>query len=317
MTAISIADIALSPFVYFGGLFARLIRRAGSHRLPHCRNSLIKAGAFPIASHYYEPQFSFNPRETARFAQVRDLPGIDWNIDGQLSLLNELTFADEIDSLETPIHGIDFSFRNRMFEEGDAEFWYQLIRLKKPRRIIEIGSGQSTIVARHAIERNKQDDSEYNCDHICIEPYESPNLEQTPATVIRERVEDVPRHVFAALEHNDILFIDSSHVIRPEGDVLLEFLQLIPTLRDGVIVHIHDIFSPRNYPTRWITERVLFWNEQYLLEAFLSHNSDWKILAALNLLQHDHHEELKAVCPRLPREKNPGSFYIQRESGNA
>ena len=117
---------------------------------------------------------------------------------------------------------------------------------------------------------------------------------------------------FSELEENDILFIDSSHIIRPQGDVLFEYLELIPILNKGVIVHVHDIFSPKNYLREWLEDEVRFWNEQYLLEAFLSHNNTWKIIGALNYLHHNHYEKLKSVAPFLTPDREPGSFYIQR-----
>jgi len=125
-------------------------------------------------------------------------------------------------------------------------------------------------------------------------------------------VEDVEPGFFSELEENDILFIDSSHVIRPQGDVLFEYLELLPSLNKGVIVHIHDIFSPRNYPEQWLKDEVRLWNEQYLLEAFLCHNSHWKIIGALNYLHHHYYEELKRVAPFLTPGHEPGSFYIQK-----
>ncbi len=94
--------------------------------------------------------------------------------------------------------------------------------------------------------------------------------------------------------------------------MLFEYLELLPTLKKGVIVHVHDIFSPKNYPKQWLEKEVIFWNEQYLLEAFLSHNNNWKIIGALNYLLHNHYEELKAVAPFLTHDKEPGSFYIQK-----
>ncbi|MDR2358391.1 MAG: class I SAM-dependent methyltransferase, partial [Prevotellaceae bacterium] len=122
--------------------------------------------------------------------------------------------------------------------------------------------------------------------------------------------EDVGVDFFRQLEANDILFIDSSHVIRPQGDVLFEYLELLPTLTRGVIVHIHDIFSPRDYLAHWVISEVRLWNEQYLLEAFLSFNSTWKILGALNFLHHNHYDLLKEKCPKLTPDTEPGSFYI-------
>ena len=202
--------------------------------------------------------------------------------------------------------------RNGLFESGDAEAWYQLLRHYKPRRVFEVGSGFSTLMAIQALARNRAEDPDYRCRHVCIEPYKMPWLEQTGVEIRRQRVEDVEGGFFSELEQGDVLFIDSSHIIRPNGDVLFEYLQLIPSLKPGVIVHIHDIFSPRNYPATWLRDEVRFWNEQYLLEGFLSHNRDWEILAALNYLHHEHYSDLAEVCPFLSPEREPGSFYIRR-----
>jgi hypothetical protein len=182
----------------------------------------------------------------------------------------------------------------------------------KPRRIIEIGSGISTLMAIRAICANQSDDSAYQCKHVCIEPYEMSWLENSEVSVVRCKVEDMSIEFFSELEENDILFIDSSHVIRPQGDVLFEYLELLPTLNKGVIVHVHDIFSPRNYLKQWLEDDVRFWNEQYLLEAFLTQNDSWKIIGALNYLHHHHYEQLKSVAPFLAPEREPGSFYIRK-----
>jgi hypothetical protein len=161
---------------------------------------------------------------------------------------------------------------------------------------------------------NLRDDPEYTCKHICVEPYENPWLEESGISVVREKVENLDVSFFHELNENDILFIDSSHIIRPHGDVLFEYLQLLPSLKKGVIVHIHDIFSPKNYLRRWLQDWVLFWNEQYLLEAFLTHNKDWRIIASLNYLSHKHFNKLKSVAPFLTPESEPRSFYIQKST---
>ncbi len=129
---------------------------------------------------------------------------------------------------------------------------------------------------------------------------------------LEQRVERVGHAAFEELAAGDVLFIDSSHMIRPQGDVLFEYLQLLPTLRPGVIVHVHDIFSPRDYLERWLRDSGVFWNEQYLLESFLSNNREWKIIGAVNLLAHDHFERLRTAAPFLGRDAEPGSFYIQK-----
>jgi len=269
-------------------------------------------GVFPIRNHYYEPQFDFRSAKSP-LSQDRLLPGIDWNIAEQLRILDTLTFSQELlDTPQSKSGEREFYFNNAMFESGDAEYWYQLIRATKPKRIFEIGSGNSTLMAIKAIRKNQEQVPSYTCKHVCIEPYEMPWLERTGVSVIRKRIEDVEASLFSELGENDILFIDSSHMIRPQGDVLFEYLELLPTLRPGVIVHVHDIFSPKNYPKRWLVDQVKFWNEQYLLEAFLSHNGSWKIMGSLNLLHHRYYEKLKLVAPFLTPDREPGSFYLRR-----
>jgi hypothetical protein len=290
----------------------KIVRRAGVHRLPACRNVLLRVGVFPIRNHYYEPQFDYRNKRRP-LSDVRTLPGIDWNLKEQLSLLENFVYADELADLsQDKPHNLGFYLGNDSFLSGDAEYWYQLIRTFKPVRIFEIGSGNSTLMAIRAIQKNRSDNPQYECKHVCIEPYEQPWLEETGVIVRRELIEEVDLSFFSELKENDVLFIDSSHIIRPQGDVLFEYLELLPRLNEGVIVHIHDIFSPRNYPTDWLEEKVLFWNEQYLLESFLSHNRDWKILCALNYLHHQHYEKIKAVAPFLTPDREPGSLYMQK-----
>lgn len=306
------SDRALSLLVYFAAKLLNYIRGIGLHHFPHSKSVLFRVGVFPIRDHYYEPQFdNRNPR--IPFSQERDLPGIDWNVAEQLEFLGTFTYANELaDVPADPTEDLQFYLNNSTFGPGDAEYWYQILRALKPRTIIEIGSGNSTLMAVRAVQKNREEDRSYTCKHICIEPFEMPWLERSGVTVLREKVEEVGLSLFSQLNANDILFIDSSHVIRPQGDVLFEFLELLPTLNNGVIVHIHDIFTPRNYPKEWLADEVRLWNEQYLLEAFLTHNHSWKILGALNLLHHNHYEELKSACPYLTPAREPGSFYIQK-----
>ena len=306
-------DILLALLTYPTAWLLKTIRRVGVQRLPHCRQVLMRVGVFPLLDHYYEPQFEMSSLRHP-LSEDRRLPGIDWNVEEQLDLIRQLRFSDELAGI--PATGDNtagqFYMENESFESGDAEYLYQLIRLVRPRRLFEVGSGHSTLLALKAIRRNREEDATYDCKHICIEPYEMPWLERTGVSVIRKRVEDVDIALFAELESNDILFIDSSHVIRPEGDVLFEYLEILPTLASGVIVHVHDIFSPKNYPALWVIDEVKFWNEQYLLEAFLTNNDDWKVIGALNYLRHHHYDSLKSVAPYLGPEREPGSFYIQK-----
>lgn len=129
----------------------------------------------------------------------------------------------------------------------------------------------------------------------CIEPFENDWLTKLNVEVKRQKVEDIEVSFFQSLTENDFLFIDSTHMIRPQGDVLFEYLTLLPTINKGVVVHVHDIFTPRDYMEEWLKEGVNFWNEQYLLEAFLTYNSEFEILCAVNYLKHNHFKELSKV----------------------
>jgi predicted O-methyltransferase YrrM len=305
-------DLLLAPLVLPAGLLLKVARRAGLQRLPLSRRMLLGLGVLPVRDHYYEPFIRSRDLRTPPESE-RSLPGIDWNLDEQLELLGSLRFGHELTDLRAPrTDPLDFRLGNASFESGDAEFLYQMVRLKKPRRVIEIGSGNSTLLVRRAIAMNRRELPTYECEHLCIEPYEAPWLEQAGVRTLRMRVEDVDRSLFQTLGENDLLFIDSSHVIRPQGDVVVEYLEILPSLRTGVIVHIHDIFSPRDYPRDWLLERMYLWDEQYLLEAFLTGNRDWKVLAALNLLRHRQFEALQRVCPYLTPDREPGSFYMQK-----
>ncbi|NJK34602.1 MAG: class I SAM-dependent methyltransferase [Oscillatoriales cyanobacterium SM2_2_1] len=293
-----------------------LIRAGGISRLPLCRRVLWHVGVFPIRDHYYEPLFDTRALRQP-LDKPRPLPGIDWNESQQMAVLSQFRYGDELRDLpltppQIPGSQKQFHFQNNFFEAGDAEYLYNFVRHTKPTRIIEIGSGYSTLIAARAIAQNHRDDPNYCCEHICIEPYENSWLSQIDVTVIRQPVESVPLATFQQLHANDLLFIDSSHMIRPQGDVLFEYLELLPQLNAGVYVHIHDIFSPCDYPADWLTERIYFWNEQYLLEAFLSHNSDWQIVGALHDLHRRHFAAFQAACPFSEPHRSPGSFYIQK-----
>ncbi len=307
-----VSDVLLTVFVVPAGVLLRTVRRVGLHRLPLCRRSLVALGVLPIRRHYYEP-FTTNADLRHPPSAERTLPGVNWNASGQTALLDLLSFASELKDLTAPrTSKIQFRLGNGSFESGDAEFLYQMIRLKKPRRLYEIGSGNSTLMARRAISKNCEEDPQYSCKHLCIEPFEAAWLEAAGIQTLRQRVEEVDLNLFCELQRGDVLFIDSSHVIRPQGDVLTECLQILPRLQAGVVVHIHDIFSPRDYPAEWLFERMWLWNEQYLLEAFLAGNGDWQVLAAVNWLCHRDFDALRQVCPYLTPGREPGSFYIEK-----
>lgn len=282
--------------------------------LPRSRAALDKLNIVLQRRSFYRP---FITRADLRrsLRDARNLPGIRLDRERQLQELRSLAFAAELTDLpQTPPNEISFGYRNGHYGEGDAEILYAMIRKYKPRRLIEIGSGHSTKIAAMATRRNAEGDPGYSCDHVCIEPYKNAWLEQLGVNVIREKVETLGLDLFQRLEPNDILFIDSSHVIRPQGDVLFEYLEILPVLTPGVIVHVHDIFTPFDYHESWIFDRQLVWNEQYLLEAFLSGNTFYEILLSTNWLSRTETETMKEMLPgfRNYPYTEPSSFWIRR-----
>jgi predicted O-methyltransferase YrrM len=310
-----VLDILFSPFTLLSSLLLFSIRRMRIVNMPVSKWIFKKVGVFPITNHYYEPLF--DDRQLKRsFERDRFLPGINWNDREQLDLLSRFQYQDELAAIPYRKVNSDFSFYydNPSFRPGDAEYLYCMVRHFKPARIIEVGSGYSTLMVQQAISRNRDIDPAYNTVQICIEPYEMPWLEKTGVRVIRQLVEDVEPDIFKSLGENDILFIDSSHMIRPQGDVLYEFLEILPALQKGVIIHVHDIYSPKDYPEKLLVEDVMFWNEQYILEAFLTCNPDFEIIGALNYLKFHYEQEMYAKLPvlRKMQDQVPGSFWIKK-----
>ncbi|MBW4493996.1 MAG: class I SAM-dependent methyltransferase [Oscillatoria princeps RMCB-10] len=310
---LDILGIAVTPLV---ALVSKIQARYGYQELPISYKIWDFFGVSPVRHHYYQPIFKVSELPEKIWTEEDPLYGIDLKIEGQLNLLKQFEYNSELElfSVKKQNSSLDFYYDNLSFESGDAETLYNVIRYFKPGRVLEIGSGFSTRIAKYALDKNRAQGKA--CEHICIEPFENPWLEELGAgKVIREKVETLPLSTFEILQKNDILFIDSSHVLRTGGDVLYEYLRILPTLNSGVIVHIHDIFLPFEYIREWIVNKRRFWTEQYLLQAFLAFNSEFEVLLALNYLAHHYKEELAAKCPIFAKQENrvPGSFWIRRK----
>lgn len=307
-------EVFFVPFIYCSSYLLKFIREIGIKYMPHSKKIFYKIGTFPLTYHYCDPLFNPNIlRKSLR--DDRELPGINFNTEVQLQILRSFNYNHEL--ISTPMEktaDLDFYYHNGAFESGDAEYLYNIIRCFKPKKIIEIGSGYSTRMAIRAIRHNKKEDQSYCCEHICIEPYERKDwLEKLEVTVVRKKVEELDKEIFKSLSENDILFIDSSHTIRSQGDVLFEYQEIIPILKKGTLIHIHDIFTPKDYLDEWFEDFQLFHNEQYLLESFLAFNEKYEIIGALNYLKHKYFDEIVAKCPILKLEphREPGSFWIR------
>jgi len=309
---IRIADYAVTPLAFLAAPLLRFMGRY-QHQLTSTRRVADRFGYAVRSTHYYQPTYAENdlPDDVS---QERYLPGLDFNEAGQLAMLGNFTYRDELAAVsDGKPENNEYAHGNPAYAFADAESLYSMIRHLKPRRLFEIGSGFSTLMARRAIARNQQEDGAYRCEHVCVEPYEMPWLSEVGVKVVRERVQDLPRTFFGELEAGDILFIDSSHVIRPYGDVLHEFLVLVPDLPEGVYVHVHDIFTPRDYPDEWLRKERRLWNEQYLLEALLNTTDRYEVVLMVNWLKHNHFASFAEVFPHAGKhlEHEPGAFWFR------
>jgi hypothetical protein len=252
------------------------------------------------------------------------IAGIEMRDGAQVKLLREIRarFRKEYDAFPRNAGGDGrFHLNNGWFEIVDAEILYSLVRSLRPARIVEIGSGLTTVLSATAIRKNEEEDALYQCSFTCVEPYPVRlKLETLPPSfrVIQAGVQSIPLETFQELQAGDILFIDSSHVCRTGSDVNYELLEIVPSLNPGVWVHFHDIFLPWEYPQSWVQDAHRFLSEQYLLQAFLTFNTSFEVVWGSYYMLRAHPEELDAAFATFrvditpPGTFLPGSFWIRK-----
>lgn len=273
--------------------------------------------AFAPPGHFYSPIPS--PKEIEKHADrlfdrsLREIPGVDLRIDDQLALVDEFaSFYDEQPFTARPEEGRRFGLRNGFFEYSDAFFLYGMMRKAKPRRIVEIGSGNSSVCMLDVNELFFENRIELTF----VEPYaQSLKSKLKPGdeervTIVERPLETVPVDLFASLEANDILFVDCSHVVKAGSDAQYLFAEILPRVKPGVYVHVHDIFYPFEYPQEWLAEG-RYWNEAYVLRSFLQFNDVFRIVAWVHFLWERFPERLFAAMP-LCKENCGGSFWMVR-----
>ena len=277
-----------------------------------------------LKKHFYLPIPEAADLENPFARNCSELVGLNMNEADSLNRLEKVFPPYAREFRETfPVHG-DGSSRNFYLINGsfmaiDAQVYYGLIRQHRPKRIVEVGAGNSTRVAAEAVRRNFAEEGR-KPDLWAIDPYPPDYVRDLEASgaiqLISERVQAVSMDVFTRLESGDILFIDSTHVLRQGGDVHLEYCEILPRLNPGVLVHIHDISLPKPYPKVYFDRR-LYWNEQYLLQAFLAFNSRFEVIWPGNYMMIKHAERVCAVFPEYHEmrkvfpQSEPSSFWIR------
>ena len=279
-----------------------------------------RKGFHVIQVHFYSPIPETRTLTDDLWEQPSETIGIDWNERAQVELLSTFkgSFKGEYDRF--PVERTEsydrFSLSNSSFGQVDAEILYSMIRYYKPGKIMEIGSGHSTLLAAQAVRVNAERGG-HECELIAIDPYPDDALKRGfpgLSRVVDQPVQSVPLSEFTKLGDNDILFIDSSHVLKIGSDVQYEFLQILPRIGRGTLVHIHDIFLPAEYPRQSVIEQHNFWTEQYLLQAFLAFNSHFQVLWSSNYMHLSHADNLKEAFRSYASDPSTGggSFWMRR-----
>jgi hypothetical protein len=213
-----------------------------------------------------------------------------------------------------------FYLHNENFESVDAELLYAVVRAMRPRRIVELGSGFSTLLINIACRRNAEHGTA--TDHVAFDPFPREHIlgaELPPAPTRLETLPatEIPIGTFLALGAGDVLFVDTTHSVKIGSDVNFVILDVMPRLAPGVLIHFHDIFLPWEYPRTWFEERRYFWNEQYLLQAFLAFNDEFEILIPAHAVAREHTDRLRAVVPSFCSGGSPASMWLRRRLRDA
>jgi hypothetical protein len=203
-----------------------------------------------------------------------EVRGVDFNHAGHQDLLRDVfpRYIGDYDypaTLPEAAEPLTFFDRNPAFAWLDSRALFVLPRHWRPRHVIEVGSGHSTLLMADVNRRFLGGGTEIRC----IEPYPPAFLATLPAGIaelIASRVQDVPLETFDILAPGDVLFIDSSHVSKTGSDVNHLMFEVLPRLPAGVHIHFHDIFLPFDYPRDWVLKLGLYWNEQYMVRAMLT-----------------------------------------------
>lgn len=284
----------------------------------------LEQGYLPMLVHYYSPVPDISDLKQRRVWSKRsDLPGVDFRAEQQVNFLLELgeKYGAECAWSSTPNSApYEFYTENNSFSFGCAAALHTMLRHYKPSKVFEIGSGFSSLVFSGALTRNAAEG--YSCEYTIVDPYPSCLLKggnlPALAKIIPERVELTDSNMYEGLGENDFIFIDSGHTVRTGGDVNFLFLDVLPRLAPGVLIHIHDIDLPYEYPEVYFTNPSfrMFWTEAYLLQSFLAFNSQFEVLLGMAYLMIDRKKEFQEAFPAYDPTKHKsisGSFWIRRK----
>ena len=283
----------------------------------------LRWGSLPMLVHFYSPVPDLEDLDHRKIWDRQSaLAGLDFYPEAQIEFLSEMgkQFGSECNWPSEPqADASQFYTENGTFSYGCAAITHCILRHFKPRHVIEIGSGNSSLVISKALYLNAKYSAE-PIEYTAVDPYPRSIVENGLSgltKIIKEPVERMETSFFDQLGKDDVFFIDSGHTVRIGGDVNFLILDVLPRLAPGVIIHFHDIGLPYEYPKVYSTNPKfrVFWTEAYLLQAFLCFNSQFEILLAMSYLMTEHLDKFRAAFPLydpVQHRASSGSFWIRR-----
>ncbi len=268
-----------------------------------------RVGLQVVPKTYYSPIPDLDALPADVFDRRSELRGIRFDLDEQVAWI-ERHLAEAMREFATGSSGA-YTVDNASYGRVGADLLHGVVRGLKPRRIVELGSGHSTLIMAAAAERNRAEGAETEL--RTFDPYPSVAKPGLPGLAALEavRAQDVPLEVFTSLEQGDVLFVDTTHTVKLDSDVNRIVLDILPALPPGVLVHVHDIFLPYEYPRQWPEESGFHWAEQYLLQAFLAGNSGFEVLAATFALCRDRPDAMARLAPTWKPGAEASAFWFR------
>lgn len=284
------------------------------------RSGAERAGLQVVPKTFYSPIPDLAELSPDIWERRSELRGVHFDLDEQLSWIEE-HIAPAMSQFSPPEHDTgrvsEYTLANDSYGRVGADILHGVVRGLRPRRIVELGSGQSTLIMAAAAARNAAEGVQTELRTYDPFPGAAVTGLTGATTLHRMRAQDVPLEVFAELQAGDVLFVDTTHTVKLGSDVNHIVLDVLPMLAPGVLVHVHDIFLPYEYPRKWAEESGLYWAEQYLLQAYLSGNAHYEVLVATFALCRERGEAMARLAPTWQPGATASAFWMRRREGGA
>jgi hypothetical protein len=270
-----------------------------------------RAGLQLVLKTYYSPIPDLASLPEGIWDEPDPLRGIELDLDAQVQRLEGRLSGLIAEFGETRARNHAYEERNASYPLPDARLLYAMVREARPASIVELGSGQTTLVIAQACAANAADGARSR--FVAFDPFPIAVNETLPglSELCRTPAQEVPEEVFSALQSGDILFVDTTHTVKIGSDVNRIILRILPLLAPGVVVHFHDICLPHEYPRYLFEDYALYWAEQYLLQAFLAMNPSFEVLYATDALCRERRAAVQRAGLAGPGESG-SSFWIRR-----